>query len=152
MSLTKDRKVAILFMLLSVFIIINTFSIKVPTNISEPGGRLFPQIAGVGMFICSIGMFFTKSKEDKSEFLTKDGWKRLGSFYIALIVYFLGLVYLGFLVATPICLFAFVYILKSGKKVNPVLIATFSIIFTLIIYFAFTKGFAISLPKGILFR
>lgn len=151
MTLTRDRVIAIIFMLLSVFILINTQTINVPANISEPGARLFPQLAGVGMLICSLGMFFSKQPENQKEFLSKDGWKRLGVVFGALIVYFLGLNFLGFFITTPFCLFGFIYILKSGKQVSPIVMIATSIIVTLILYYAFTVGFSIALPKGVIF-
>ncbi len=151
MSLTKDRIIAIFFMLLSIIILINSRTIVVAPNIAEPGARLFPQIAGVGMLICSLGMFFTKQAEDEKEFLSKEGWKRLAVIFIALFIYFLALIFVGFLIATPFCLFGFIYILKSGKDVSTIKIILISVLVAVLLYYSFTKGFSISLPKGMLF-
>ncbi len=151
MSLNRDKKIAIFFMILSVFILIYAQTINVPPNISEPGARLFPRIAGLGMLICSLGMFFTKQEGEDKEFLSRDGWKRLGVIFGSAVVYFLGLMTLGFLIATPFCLFGFIYILKSGKNVSMIAMVATAIIVPLILYSAFTYGFAISLPKGMFF-
>lgn len=151
MSLSKDKVVAIVFILLSIFVIVDSQKIVIPQNISEPGGALFPMISGIGMLICAIGIFFTKQPENDKKFLDKDGWKRMGIIFVALIIYFLALNYIGFLVSTPFCLYGFIHILKSGRKVNPVIIAIVSIVTTLILYYSFTKGFAIALPTGKLF-
>ncbi len=152
MSLSKDRIIAIIFMLLSIFILINSQTINVAPNISEPGARLFPQMAGIGMLICAIGIFFSKQPENEKEFLSKDGWKRLFIIFISLIIYFVALIFVGFLIATPFCLFGFIYLLKSGKNVSTISIILVSVIVALLLYFAFTKGFAIALPKGMLFN
>lgn len=104
------------------------------------------------MTICGLGMAFQKQPGKKSEpFLDKTGWKRLGIAATALILYLLGLQYLGFLISTPIFTFAIVLILAGGKKIRIVSAAIVALITTGALYLMFEKGFAIFLPAGKLF-
>ena len=74
MRISKDKIVSIVFILLSVAILVLTQQVRVLPNLAEPGPRLFPQIAAIGMILCGIGMFFTKDPEAKEEtvYLTRD--------------------------------------------------------------------------------
>lgn len=151
MKLNRDRIVAIGFFVLSIFVLIFAQNIAIPPNLSEPGPRIFPQIAGLGMLVCSVGMFFTTKIEDEKPFLDKEGWKRLGLIFVMLILYLIALMYVGFLISTFVFLFLFINVLKNGKDAKLVTILAVTIITTILLYLAFTKGFAIALPKGKIF-
>ena len=75
----KDRIGGIIFAIFGALVTSMASGIRMPANLSEPGPRLFPCIAGVGMLICGLGMAVTaKSSGDEAPFLEKAGWKRLG--------------------------------------------------------------------------
>ena len=118
----KDRIGGIIFAIFGALVTSMASGIRMPANLSEPGPRLFPCIAGVGMLICGLGMAVTaKSSGDEAPFLEKAGWKRLGIVALTLVLYYFGLEYIGFLIMTPIFAFAVIMILSSGKKINRIL-------------------------------
>lgn len=149
------------FVLLGAATLALTTQIQVRPNLTEPGGRFFPYISGIGMILSGIGIVFYREpaggrrrKEDgegEKPFLDKEGAQKMLIFFTSLLLYLLGLTYLGFLIATPFASFAFITILKSERKASiPVSIAL-SLIVTGILYFTFNYGFNIYLPKGTLF-
>ena len=156
----KDILGGLLFALLGVATLALTTRIQVRPNLTEPGGRLFPNIAGVGLILCGIGIALyrepSKSKRKDGEegelpFLDKEGAKRLLLFFSSLLFYFLALKYLGFLVATPFASFLFIRLLKSERKASIPASIALSVGFTGLLYFSFNYGFNIYLPKGMLF-
>ena len=68
-----------------------------------------------------------------------------------MVLYTLGLIYLGFLISTPIAVAVFIYLLKEDEKVNPIVALLLVSGLTVGLYFMFTKGFSILLPQGKLF-
>lgn len=66
----KDRIGGIIFAIFGALVTSMASGIRMPANLSEPGPRLFPCIAGVGMLICGLGMAVTaKSSGDEAPFL-----------------------------------------------------------------------------------
>ena len=144
----KERVGGVIFALLGLLVLSFTTQVRMPANLSEPGPRLFPYIAGAGMAICGLGMALTAKQESGEPFLTKEGWKRLGIAGLAMVIYYIGLEYLGFLIATPFFTFAIILILASGKKLNKVANGVISLATTGILYVVFQKIFIIFLPAG----
>lgn len=153
MRLSKDKIVSVVFILLSIAILVLTQQVRILPNLSEPGPRLFPQIAAIGMILCGIGMFFTKDKETKDDvvYLTREGWKRFAVVIAVMAAYILGLTYVGFLIATPIAMLGFIAVLRSGKPVSKIASVVIALAVTGILYFTFVKLFVIPLPAGKLF-
>ncbi len=150
--ITKDRIGGLGFALIGIIVSVMATQISVQPNLTEPGPRLFPLIAGFGMAICGLGMAFQKSSGQKGQpFLDAAGWKRLGVSAATLILYLIGLQYLGFLISTPIFTFAIVLILAGGKKIRVVTAAIVALITTGALYLLFERVFSIFLPAGKLF-
>lgn len=148
----RDKIGGAVFALFGLIITLFTGQIQVPANLSEPGPRLFPYIAGVGMIICGIGMMLTaKQSENDKPFLTKEGWKRLLIVGAVLFAYYLGLVFLGFLISTPFFTFAIIMILSSGTKLSKIGTVVIALITTAALYIIFNNVFKILLPNGIFF-
>ena len=99
--------------------------------------------------ICSLIILFSKS--DSTSFLDKAGWLKLLIMLGCMVLYTLGLIYLGFLISTPIAVAVFIYLLKEDEKVNPIVALLMVAGLTVGLYFMFTKGFSILLPQGKLF-
>ncbi len=153
MKLSKDKIVSLVFMALSVVILILTQNVRVLPNLAEPGPRLFPQIAAIGMILCGIGMFLDKgsSQANAEAYLTGESWKRFAVVFAVIAAYVLGLFLVGFLIATPIAMLGFVAVLRSGKKVSVPATVVIAVATTVVLYFVFEKLFAIPLPPGKLF-
>lgn len=153
MKLSKDKIVSLVFMALSVVILALTRNVRVLPNLAEPGPRLFPQIAAMGMILCGIGMFLDKgsSQANSEAYLTGEGWKRFAVVFAVIAAYVLGLFLVGFLIATPIAMLGFVAVLRSGRKVSLIATIVIAAATTVVLYFVFEKLFAIPLPPGKLF-
>ena len=148
--MNKDKVSGLIFALLGVVIIVMASGIVMPAYLTEPGPRLFPYIAGAGIFVCGLGIFLSNGQEDKV-YLDKEGWKKLGLVGALLFVYYLALDYIGFLFASPFVMFAIILILGKGKKVNKIFSAALSIVAVVGLYFLFKNVFTIFLPTGKLF-
>lgn len=153
MKLSKDKIVSIIFIALSIIILALTQNVRVLPNLAEPGPRLFPRIAAIGMILCGIGMFLDKGSNDENSgsYLESDGWKRFAIVAVVIAAYVLGLYLIGFVISTPIAMLGFVAVLRSGKKVSIPASVVIAVATTAILYFVFVKLFAIPLPTGLLF-
>lgn len=149
----RDFFGGILFTVIGVLYFILGTGISVPDNLSEPGGRLFPFIAGAGMAVCGMGMALTalKNREEEKPFMDRAGWFRFLRAAIVVLLYYFGLNYLGFLISTPIFVVVIIYTLSAGKTVNPLMVLLVAILTTGILYFVFQKIFVMFLPTGIVF-
>ncbi|MDL2229440.1 tripartite tricarboxylate transporter TctB family protein [Treponema sp. OttesenSCG-928-L16] len=152
MMMTKDRAGGIVFAVFGIAVAVLATQIKMRANLSEPGPRLFPYIAGIGMALCGLGMALTAKKDGNNEaYLTKAGWKRLGIAASVLFLYYLALEYIGFIISTPLFTFAIILILASEKKINRIAAGLISLATTGILYFLFQHVFMIFLPEGRVF-
>ncbi|MFV0439688.1 MAG: tripartite tricarboxylate transporter TctB family protein [Lachnospirales bacterium] len=149
----KDRIIGIGAILVGLFFMLSTGSIKIPTDLVDPGPRLFPYIAELLMIVCGAGIVY-ESYIDKSEekaYLSKEGWKKLGSIFTLLIAYAVGLNFVGFIISTPFMFAILIQILNSQGFQPWVKVILISLALTAFIYFAFAIGFNVTLPKGSLF-
>ncbi len=149
----RDTKIGIGFMLVALFFMYNTGSIKIPNDLIDPGPRVLPYIAEIMMIICGGGMVYEslKEKTEEKEYLSKEGWKKLFLIFFLLLAYAVVLGFVGFIIATPFMFMILMQLLNAeGFQPWPKVIII-SIVLTAFIYIAFAKGFQVSLPKGSLF-
>ena len=145
----KDRIGGGIFAVFGLIVTLIATNIRMPANLREPGPRLFPYIAGMGMLVCGIGMVLTAKKDAIQEpFLTKEGWKRLGVVAFTLVLYYFALEWIGFIISTPIFAFSIILILSGGKKINKIAAVVISILTMAVLYLLFQKVFMIFLPGG----
>ena len=151
-KLQKTYIVGIICILFAVWIIWNTGGISMKLVSGEPGPKLFPYLSAAGIIICSVlSMIFDGPKDAQKErkpFLTKDGWKRLGIIFGEIVIFAAGMHYLGVLITGSVMTFVFIVTLKREKKISYLFAAALSVGFTCLVYFGFTKGFHMLLPKG----
>ncbi len=150
----KDTIVGIGAILVAMFFMFNTGSIKASTDLVDPGPRLMPYIAEVMMIICGAGIIFESFKDKKEDkpYLSKEGWKRLGIIFSILIAYAVCLSLFGFVASTPFMFAILMQILNAdGFQAWPKVIVI-SVVLTALIYAAFVLGFQVQLPKGSLFH
>ncbi|MFV0502487.1 MAG: tripartite tricarboxylate transporter TctB family protein [Lachnospirales bacterium] len=149
----KDTIIGIGAILVAIFFMFNTGSIKAPADLVDPGPRILPYIAEILMIICGSGIIYEslKDKNKEKNYLSKEGWKKLGFIFILLIAYSIGLSFVGFIFATPFMFAILMQILNSNKFQPCPKVIIIALILTALIYVAFAKGFSVSLPKGSLF-
>lgn len=149
--MSKDKKLGLGAMLLGLAISIYSQMIQVRVELNEPGPRLFPLIAGIGILLSGVGIFCTAAaKEQEKVFLGKDGLKRLAVSMAVLVLYALALKLVGFVPATPFAVVALSRVF-SQKKYNYVIGAVVGIVTTAVLYGLFSAAFHLNLPSGILF-
>lgn len=147
----KNRAIGVCSILVGVVIAIYAMTIQTRIELTEPGPRAFPLIAGLGIAVCGIGILATEfHKAEDKPFLDKAGWKRYGISAAILIGYCLLMGLFGFLPATPLAILAFSR-LFSQKKYNWLIGVLVSVISTGLIYYIFTVVFHLPLPAGMLF-
>lgn len=151
MKVNKDRAAGIIFAVLGLAILLIAGGIASPQNLSEPGPRLFPYISGGGIFICGLGMAFTKSQGESQMYMDRQGYIRLAKAAGVMVLYYLGLDLFGFLISTPLFMFGAILMLSSGKKINLVFSIILSLATSIILYYLFKQVFMLFLPAGKLF-
>jgi putative tricarboxylic transport membrane protein len=128
-----------------------TLRLKVRGNqaATDPGPKLFPLIAGIGLLICAICILLQKEKDEKP-FLSKKGWLLILILAGSMGAYVVCLKYVGFLICTPFLLFGTSTLFSTDKKVPVVKRLGFSLVVPVILYVIFVKALNIQLPNGIL--
>ena len=150
----KNRIISLLVILFGLFIIFESTKIKAIFAIdsADVGPKMFPQMAAGGMILCAIGKFITAKETDKYvPYFSKEGWKRVIIAFAMFVTYIFAMEYLGFLISTPIMLFALANHIAGDKKLNKVVTLIFSIAVAGIIYFVFHNLMFVMLPAGKIF-
>lgn len=147
---TRDRLLGFVSIISGIIIFVTSMGIKSRLELNEPGPALFPRICAGGFLIFGSVLFVRKPKGEDKVFITKEGWGRVLVLYLILMAYvFIGLEYVGYLVSTPILLFALYMILaEKEQKQNPVKTAALALGVGLFLYLFFRKGVGVPLPAG----
>lgn len=153
MILKNDRIVSVFFFIVAIALFLFIDDIKMPSNLTEPGPRVMPYLSVFLMAICCLGVFIESfKKNDNKVFLTKDGVRKLGRIITVLILYTLGLLWVGFLITTPFLAYVLINMLGGDKKIPFLRCAFSSIVITCAIYLMFYVGFNVMLPPGSIFE
>ena len=150
--MTKEKITGLIITVFGLLIAIGTYQMKVSMVLAQgdPGPKLFLYIAAIGLILCGIGIVATSKNDKKMLKINKEELKRFTFLFMILVLYCAGLHFIGFIISTPIALAALVYILKMQKKVSPIGVIIFSIVFTAFLYILFRNFLSIILPEGIL--
>jgi len=147
----KDRIFGVICIIAGIIVIYATSRIELKIKLSpnDAGPWLFPYISAIGILLCGAGIFI-RNRPCK-QYLTKEGWLRAGRLMLVLVGYVIVMKYVGFIFSTIIMLYIVTMILADRKKVGLLKASVFSVLTTVIVYFAFEKLFYILLPVGQLF-
>ncbi len=149
--ISRDRITAIVLFAVGILYLTMTLMIKRDMSSNgDPGAKIFPMIASVGLIICSI-FIFLQGKDDAQPFLTELGWRKVTIVIGMLAVYVAGLKYIGFLLSTPFILLGTISMFVEDKKVTWIKRILFSLAATIIIYVVFVKLLNTILPRGIFY-
>ena len=149
---TADIISAIIGLLLSAYVWIASASFPQDV-VMKIGPDFFPRIIAVAMAIASLFLLVqaltNKTPEEAVQTLNlKDaGILRALAFLILAVVYVSVMDFLGFIIATIICLLVAMYILKLRNLKNMLLVSLGT---ALGVYFAFASILGIQLPSGLL--
>ena len=153
-AVKRDQFVGVFCVAVGIAYGLMTAGLEQPMAPDYPGPKAFPYIGVFGLIVCGIGMFVqsTLNRKPQKAFMLKDGWLDVGKSFLALLAYFFGLLYAGYLISTPILLFVLSTIFKKAIKVSVPARLLFALLVTGAIWAFYVYGFGMKLPAGSLFR
>ena len=142
-------------LILGLVVLYDTSKMLVPPGSGTVGPQIFPYLVSGFVILISLGLFLqifrgnlgVPEGTEFGEVVEKTDFKSLAMVAGSMLTYPLLIERAGFIIASSVVFFgvAFAY----GAKNLPKNLAI-SIIFSLIVYFAFSKGLNVSLPAGVL--
>lgn len=160
----KELLLGAAMMALAVFYLYHTSFIKLRSSVSV-SAKLIPEILGALVVILAAAQIWAgmthlnairrenKKKGTPSVLFTED--EKGDSFPIALtFVLILGYAvvfeWLGFIIASTLCMFLQMMLMAPKEKRNPKFFAVISLVSAVVVYIAFRLGLNLSLPRGLL--
>ena len=142
-------------LILGLVVLYDTSKMLVPPGSGTVGPQIFPYLVSGFVISISLGLFFqifrgnlgVPEGTEFGEVVEKTDFKSLAMVAGSMLTYPLLIERAGFIIASSVVFFgvAFAYGAKNLLKNLAI-----SIIFSLIVYFAFSKGLNVSLPAGVL--
>jgi putative tricarboxylic transport membrane protein len=127
----------------------------VPPGSGTVGPQIFPYVVSGFVIFISLGLFFQIFRgnlgipegTEFGEVVEKTDFKSLAMVAGSMLTYPLLIERAGFIIATIVAFFGVAFAYGAKNLLKNLLI---SIIFSLIVYFSFSKGLNVGLPAGIL--
>ena len=142
-------------LILGLVVLYDTSKMLVPPGSGTVGPQIFPYLVSGFVISISLGLFLqifrgnlgVPEGTEFGEVVEKTDFKSLAMVAGSMLTYPLLIERAGFIIASSVVFFgvAFAYGAKNLLKNLAI-----SIIFSLIVYFAFSKGLNVSLPAGVL--
>ena len=142
-------------LILGLVVLYDTSKMLVPPGSGTVGPQIFPYLVSGFVILISLGLFVqifrgnlgVPEGTEFGEVVEKTDFKSLAMVAGSMLTYPLLIERAGFIIASSVVFFgvAFAYGAKNLLKNLAI-----SVIFSLIVYFAFSKGLNVSLPAGIL--
>ena len=142
-------------LILGLVVLYDTSKMLVPPGSGTVGPQFFPYLVSGFVIFISLGLFVqifrgnlgVPEGTEFGEVVEKTDFKSLAMVAGSMLTYPLLIERAGFIIATSVVFFgvAFAYGAKNLLKNLAI-----SLIFSLIVYFAFSKGLNVSLPAGVL--
>ena len=156
MKIKRDQITGFALVVLGVLFAVLTSRFKKPFTPEYPGPKLMPMFAVVILIICGIGVFVTgcRQKGGDKPFLSKQGYIRLLVSFGILVVYIAGLRFVGFLISTPIALYAVITYFAASSKIETKLWVriVYAVMVSAFIWVMYVVLFSMPLPTGLLFE
>ena len=142
-------------LILGLVVLYDTSKMLVPPGSGTVGPQIFPYLVSGFVILISLGLFLqifrgnlgVPEGTEFGEVVEKTDFKSLAMVTGSMLTYPLLIERAGFIIASSVVFFgvAFAYGAKNLLKNLAI-----SLIFSLIVYFAFSKGLNVSLPAGVL--
>ncbi len=142
-------------LILGLVVLYDTSKMLVPPGSGTVGPQIFPYLVSGFVILISLGLFLqifrgnlgVPEGTEFGEVVEKTDFKSLAMVAGSMLTYPLLIERAGFIIASSVVFFgvAFAYGAKNLLKNLAI-----SLIFSLIVYFAFSKGLNVSLPAGVL--
>ncbi len=154
--MNRDRIFSIGMAIVSIGVMILTTQIK-PTfsgiSGSDPGSKAFPFAVAILLLLSSIGKFITCNKPDETSFVAgKEGWLRIGSVIVLLLVYTILMKYIGFLICSFFGTMILLRIMRGERKIKLVTYLLYPAILTAVLYVLFNNILQVIMPVGELWK
>ena len=149
--MSKNKVIGLVSLVLGLITLIGAANIKVvqmAISMGDPGPKVFPFIAGGLLVICGVGLFFNKQEEQET-FMTREQWIRVLVLFAVFAGYVLLLYLVGFIIATPLLLFAMITMFAGEAKVSLIVRILYAIGATAVIYVLFVVCLKTNVPIGI---
>ena len=150
-KMKRDYLIGGILTLLGIVAMLMSMQVQVKTGSTDPGSRIFPLLASGLLTVCGVGVLISAAKSEDKAFLSGEGWKKLLMAFGCMVLYILALKYLGFLISTPVFLFAIITMLAGGEKVAIWKKAAYALVVTGLSWYLFHSVLSMSLPNGVLF-
>ena len=142
-------------LILGLVVLYDTSKMLVPPGSGTVGPQIFPYVVSGFVIFISLGLFFqifrgnlgVPEGTEFGEIVEKTDFKSLAMVAGSMLTYPLLIERAGFIIATTVAFFGVAYAYGAKNLLKNLLI---SIIFSLIVYFSFSKGLNVGLPAGIL--
>jgi len=142
-------------LILGLVVLYDTSKMLVPPGSGTVGPQIFPYLVSGFVISISLGLFFqifrgnlgVPEGTEFGEVVEKTDFKSLAMVAGSMLTYPLLIERAGFIIATIVAFFGVAYAYGAKNLLKNLLI---SIIFSLIVYFSFSKGLNVGLPAGIL--
>ncbi|PNV63680.1 hypothetical protein C0033_03260 [Clostridium sp. chh4-2] len=145
--MTKDRVTGLIALVLGCAVAAAAAVLPPSTMAGDIGPKAFPYISAGILILCGGGLFITGGKKSPV-YYTKEQLGRLAMIFGVVLCYVIVMHYLGYRIATVAALYILCTMFSRGKDIHLWKRLAFSIILTAVLYFVFTKMFAIPLPGG----
>lgn len=146
----KEILISVVFMLVGIFIYLQAMNIE-PLMKNELGSGYFPKVVAGTMIVLSILNLFLNLKKTHIEDENNTKSDLFGGLSTIALIGIYSLLYqkVGFLIGTSLYLFLQILILAPKEKRNIMLFAIISVVFSVLVYYLFTRIINMPLPKGI---
>ena len=153
MKLNKDKVLAAICVLVGVIYLVGALNLPQTNLAKDPGPKVFPIIGAVIVILSSLTILFKRYEEAPKAVYTKEQWKKASVMLGLFVVYLLMLWVLGFLISTPIILFAGSYMFTDQSvKVALWKRVVFALALTFFLYWIFAKVLVMLLPMGMILK
>lgn len=143
----KDRVTGLLSFLLGIGVAYMTSQLPPSKMANDVGPAVFPYITAFILIVCGAGLMI-KKPVDVPAFFDKKALIRLAEIS-AVMVGYVALEYaFGFLIPTIAVLFVLCLMFSKPGQTKWWQALLFAVLVAVIVYFIFTKGFSLVLPKG----
>jgi putative tricarboxylic transport membrane protein len=142
-------------LILGLIVIFDTSRMLIPVGEETVGPQVFPYLVGGFLIAISVGLFIQVLRgnlgvpegTEFGEVIDKTDYKSLAMVAGSMATYPVLIERAGFIIATTVAFFGVSYAFGATKLLKNLAI---SIIFSAIVYFAFSRGLGVNLPAGIL--
>ena len=152
MKLNKNVVFSLALIAFACFVIAQSLMLKslFLSQSGDIGPKAFPIGAAVALILCALGKMLTEGRGPAIPLFTFKGWQRVLLMFAILIGYVIAMNWLGYIISTLVAVPLMVYAMSEGQRLSPVVLITFSIVTTSVLWFVFEYIIMVPLPFGAL--